>query len=99
MNERMSQGERVKDPKEKKNVPGWSIEEVKERPNIALEEDTEEFKRWRRLNQSEMDLCWKNWAERVEEEALDKYKVEESKKGAFKGRFNPLEWRRVRNTK
>ena len=69
----MSQGERVKDPKEKKKVPGWSIEEMKERPNIAVEEDTEEMKRWRRLSQSEMDLCWKNLSERMEEEVLDMY--------------------------
>ena len=33
--------------------------------------------------------------ERMEEEVLDKYKVEESKKAAFKCRFNPLEWKRV----
>ena len=43
--ERMSQGEKVKDPKEKKKVPGWSIEEMKERPDIAVEEDTGEMKR------------------------------------------------------
>ena len=39
VNERMSQGERVKNPKEKKKAPGWSIEETKERTNIAEEED------------------------------------------------------------
>ena len=56
----MSQGERVKDPTEKKKVPGWSIDEMKEMPNIAVEEDTEEMKRWRSLNQSEMEvqLTW-----------------------------------------
>ena len=70
----MSQGEKEKDTKEKKKVPGWSIEEMKERPNIAAEEDTEEMKRWRSLNRSEMDLCWKSLAERIEEEVLDKYK-------------------------
>ena len=99
VNKRMSQGKNVKDTKEKKNVPGWSIEEMKERPNIAVEEDTEEMKRWRSPNQSEMDPCWKNLAERVEEEVLDKCKVEESKGGAFKGRGNPLEWKRVRRNK
>ena len=72
---------------------------MKERPNIAVEEDTEEMKKWRSLNQSEMDLCWKNLAERMEEEVLDKYKVEESERGAFKGRGDPLEWRRVRRNK
>ena len=99
MNGRVSQGEIVKDPKEKKKVPGWSIEEMKERPNIAVEEDSEEMKRWRRLNQSEMDLRWKNLAERIQEEVLDKYKVEESKKGAYKGRGKPLDWKRVRRSK
>ena len=34
VNKRMSQGEKGKDTKEKKKVPGWSIEEMKERPNI-----------------------------------------------------------------
>ena len=76
----MSQGKRVKHPKEKKNVPGWSIEELRERPNIAVEEDTEEMKRCRSLNQSEMDPCWKKLAKRMEEEVLDKNKVEESKR-------------------
>ena len=90
VNERMSQGKKEKDTKEKKKVPGWSIEEVKERPNIAVEEDTEEMKRWRSLNQSEMDLRRKKLAERMEEEVLDKYRVEESERGAFKGRGKPL---------
>ena len=88
--ERMSQGDKVKTPKEKKKVPGWSIEEMKGRADIAVKEDTEEMERWRSLNQSEMDLCWKSLAERIEEDVLDKNKVEESKKGAFKGRGNPL---------
>ena len=50
-----------------------------------MEEDTEEMKRWRSLNQSEMDLSWKKLAEKMEEEVLDTYKVEESKRGAFEG--------------
>ena len=43
-----------------------------------------------------MDLCWKTLAERMEEEVLDKYKVEESKREAFRGRGAALEWRSVR---
>ena len=73
MSERISQSE-------------LSIEEVKERPDLTVEEDTDEMKRWRSPNQSEIDLRWKSLAGRMEEEVLDKYKVEESKKGAFKGR-------------
>ena len=39
-------------------------------------------------------------AERMEEEVLNnKYKVEESKREAFRGRGGPLEWRRVRKNK
>ena len=42
----MSRGKRVKNPKEKKNAPVWSAEEMKERPNILVEEDTEEIWKW-----------------------------------------------------
>ena len=41
VNKRMLQGRRVKYTKEKKEVPGWCAEEMKERPNVAVEEDTE----------------------------------------------------------
>ena len=71
---------RVKSFQEKKKVPGWSIEEMKEKPNIAVEEDTEEMRKWRGLSHSKMDQCWRNLVERVEEEALENYKVEESKR-------------------
>ena len=51
-------------------------------------------------NRVKINLCWKGLAERMEEEVLDKYKVQESKKGAFKGRGNTLEGKRVcRNKK
>ena len=56
----------------------------------------EEMTKWRDLRQSEMDLCWKKLTEGMEEEVLDKYKVEESKRGALKGRGDPLVWRKVR---
>ena len=39
------------------------------------------------------------YAERMEEEVLEKYKVEKSKRGAFTGRGNPWEWTRVRRNK
>ena len=99
VHERMSQGKGMKGFKEKKKVSGWSSEEMREKPNIALEEDTEEMRKWRGLSQSEMDQCWKTLAERMEEEVLDKYEVEESKKEAFRGGGASLEWRRVRKNK
>ena len=82
--------------KEKKKVSGWSMEEMMEKPTIAVEEDTGEMKRWRGMSQSEIDQSWKNLVERMEEEVLDKYRVEESKKEAFRGGGAPLEWRRMR---
>ena len=46
-----------------------------------------------------MDQCWKNLDERVEEEVLDKYKVENSNREAYRGRGSPFGWRRVRRSK
>ena len=39
------------------------------------------MRKWRGLSQSEIDLCWKNLVERV-----NKYKVEECRREAFRGR-------------
>ena len=47
------------------------------------------------MTQDEMDQL----AERMEQEVLDKYKVEDSKREAYKGRGAPLEWRRVCRSK
>ena len=79
VHERMSQGKEVKCTKEKKKVKGWSSEEMKGKPNSSLEEDTEELRTWRGMGQDEMDQCWKNLAERMEEKVLD------SKREAYKG--------------
>ena len=99
VHERMSQGKRMKGLDEKKKVSGWSMEEMKEDLSVAEKEDAEEVKMWRGLSQDEIDQSWKNLAERMEEELLNKYEVEESNKDAFKGRSAPLEWKRVRKNK
>ena len=52
---------------------------MKEKPNIAVEADTEEMRKWRGLRHSEMDLFWKNLAGRMEEEVLNKYEVTEKR--------------------
>ena len=70
VHERMSQGKGSKREEER---------------NVALVEDTEEMRKWSGTSQSEMDLCWKNVAEKMEEEVLNKYEVEESKREAFRG--------------
>ena len=43
VHERVTQGKGVKGFKEKKKVIGWSTEEMKNKPNIAVEEDAEEM--------------------------------------------------------
>ena len=73
------------------------MEEMREKPNIVVEVDTEEMRKCRGLGQSEMDLCWTNLADRMEEDVVEKYKVEESKREVFRGAS--LEWRRVRRNK
>ena len=39
VHERLSHDKGMKGLKEKKMVPGWCIEEMREKPNIAVEED------------------------------------------------------------
>ena len=95
-NERMFHGQKVKNIQAKRKVPAWSIEQMKDRTNFAEEEDAEDLNRWRSLNQSEMDNAGRSWRREWRMEVLDKYKVEESKRGAFQGRSNHLECRRVR---
>ena len=53
VHERMSQG---KGGERFQRVPRWSIEEMKEKPNIAVGVDTEEMRKWRGSSQSEVDL-------------------------------------------
>ena len=82
VHERMSQSRGVKGLKEKKKVSGWSAEEMREKPNIAPEEDDEEVRKWRGPSQSEIGQCWKNLAERMEEDVFDKNGAKESKSEA-----------------
>ena len=57
VHKRMSQGFEVKCTKEKKKVKGRSAGEMKDKANSLLEEDTEELRKWRGMNQEEMDQC------------------------------------------
>ena len=95
----VSRQKRRQGTKEKKDVKGWSIEEMKDKPSSSFEEDTEEMRTWRSLNQEEIDQCWKNLEIRMEVEVLDKYKIEDSKREAYRGRGFPLEWTRVRRSR
>ena len=61
--------------------------------------DTEEIIGWKSLKREELDECWKEIAVTFEEEVPIKYKVEDSKSEAYRGRGAPLELRIVRRSK
>ena len=73
---------------------------MKGKPSSSLE-DTQEMRKRRGMSQDEINQCGKNLAERMDQEVLDKCKVDDSKNEAHKGKGAPLEWRRcaeARNT-
>ena len=49
--------------------------------------------------QEEVDSLWEELCGKMVEEILEKYRVEESKKSAYKGRGEPLDWRIVKREK
>ena len=67
VHDRMSQGEEMRGTKAKKKVIGWSAEEMRDKPNSPLKEDTGEMMEWRHMSQEEMDQCWKKLAEEMED--------------------------------
>ena len=60
----MSQGRGVKGRTEKKEVPGWSTEEMMEKPNIAVEEDTEEMRKMEKLKRERNGLVLEEFGEK-----------------------------------
>ena len=52
---------------------------MKEKPNVAVVDDTEELTKWRGLSQSGMDICCKVLAERMEEEVLARIRSRKEK--------------------
>ena len=85
-------GKEGKEEESKKRVVGWSTERMEDKTSKREFKDTEETVQWRSINQEGFDNLWK---ETMEEEVLEKYKVEENKNGAYEGRGEPLEWRIV----
>ena len=51
------------------------------------------------MSQEEMDQCWKKLAAKIEEEVLDKYKMDDSRRSAYRGRASLLERTRVRRSR
>ena len=79
----------------KKKVAGWSttmLEEVTSRHGV---EDTDEVVQRRSISQEGRWFVEDLRGDMEEEEVLEKYKVEEAKTEAYKGRKEPLEWRSV----
>ena len=80
----------------KEKVVGWStkvLEEVTSKRDI---EEMGEMVQWKSINQEEVHNLWKELCGKIQEEVLEKYKVEEFKRGACKGRGEPLEWRIIK---
>ena len=86
-----SKAKSVKDKKEEETL--WDGP-----PSSPLVKDTEEMVSWRGMSQEEEDECWMRIAGQFEE-VLDKYKVENSRREAYKGRGALLEWALVRRSK
>ena len=59
----------------------------------------DEMVQWRSINQEEVNGLWQEPCGKMEEEVLEKCNVEQAKKGAYKGRGEPLEWRIVKKRK
>ena len=64
---------------------------MKNKPSNSWEEDTEEMIGLRSMSQEEMDQCWRKLAEKIDEEVLDQYQVDDSRRGAHRGRGSLLD--------
>ena len=77
-------------------------QEMKERPNIAVVEDAEEMKRWRSLNQSEMDLTLgRIWLKGWKRRSWTNTKSKKARRGPSKAEathWNGEESEEVKNT-
>ena len=96
VSERMLQGKRVKSLKEKKKIPRWSIEKMKEKQMRLWWEDGEERKIgevWARAKWT----CAGNFGEEIGRRSHGQV-VGDAKREAFRCR-GALEWRRVRKNK
>ena len=71
---------------EKKKVTGWSPHMLEEVAGTQSFENTKEMVQWRSINQEGINHLWRELCEGMKEEVLVKYKIEEAKKGAYKGR-------------
>ena len=54
---------------------------------------------WRSTSQEDIDVLWKELCGNMEEEVLEKYKVDEAKKIAYQERGEPLRWQIVKKKK
>ena len=89
--QRMSQCKKAEGLDERDKVRGWATEEMKNKSSSLLVEDTEEMIGWRAMSQLDVNECWTKIAGKIEEEVLAKYRVENSKREAYRGRGVPLE--------
>ena len=90
---RMSQFQKTKGSEGKKEVRRWSTQEMKDQPSSSMLEDTEKMIGWRAMSQLEVDECrTKNASDIDGGFKLDLCTVEDSKRGAYRGRNKLLGW-------
>ena len=68
----------------------WSAKMLEEVANRQDYDDTEERRLRRHIRQEGTNELWKELCGKMEEEVLEKYKVEQIKEDAYKGRGEPL---------
>ena len=78
-----------------RKVAGWSTKMLEEVANLQDFEDAEDVVRWRSVCQEGVNDLRKELCGKMEEKALEKYKIKKAEKDAYKGRGEPLEWRIV----
>ena len=77
---------------------GWSTEKMDETASNQLAKNTEEIVSSRSTSEK-IHNFWDTLAAKIDEEMLEKQKVKDSKRGAYRGSGEPLQWRLVRRVK
>ena len=85
-----------KKEKKKSKVIGWSTQKTEEKESKQVCKNTEKWCTGGASIRKELKTCGRS-CRKIEEEVLEKCKVEVSKRGAYKGRGEPSQWRMVRH--
>ena len=91
-----------KKEKKKSKVVGWSTVKMEEKESKQEFKDTEEMvqcNQWRSIDPEVSNNVWDKLSVKLRKKCWRRYKVEESKSEAHKGRGEPSEWGMVQRVK